>query len=188
MTSSAKDFRGFYDWNAVGTPSTENAIALNDVFEQTVDRVYSFLFYRCGSENLAEELVAETYLAASSKYADGRGEEVTCSWLLTVARRRLIDYWRRSSSRERGLALLMSGPRADGTVAELELVGQERQESVNLALASLSQRYRAALVLRYLEDFSVSEVAEALGLSYKATESTLSRARVAFAKAYEAHT
>lgn len=171
----------------MGTPSTENAIALHNVFEQTVDRVYSFLFYRCGSESLAEELVAETYLAASAKYADGRGEEVTSSWLLTVARRRLIDYWRRNSCRERGLTLLMNSLRGDGSVEESEAVGQEREETVNLALASLSQRYRAALVLRYLEDFSVSEVADALGLSYKAAESTLSRARAAFAKAYEAY-
>ena len=76
----------------------------------------------------------------------------------------------------------------DGTVEESELAEErELEEAVNLALNSLSQRYRAALILRYLDDLSVSEVGEAMELSYKATESVLSRARVAFAKAYEAN-
>lgn len=188
MKLDAKDFRELYDWHAVGTHSTQNATALHNVFEQTVDRVYSFLLYRCGSESLAEDLVAETYLAASSKFADGRGDEITSSWLLTVARRRLIDYWRTDSSRKRGLAKLVNSFGGDGTVEESELAEErELEEAVNLALNSLSQRYRAALILRYLDDLSVSEVGEAMELSYKATESVLSRARVAFAKAYEAN-
>ncbi len=169
-------------------PHPTEALTLHDVFEQTADRVYSFLLYRCGSETLAEELVAETYLAASSKFAEGRGEEITSSWLLTVARRRLIDYWRRDSTRTRGLAQLATSMRGRDNV-DSTVGGEQRihEEAVNLALDSLPQRYRGALVLRYLEEFSVSEVAEAMGLSYKATESVLTRARAAFAKAYEVH-
>ena len=167
-------------------PWTTNSLSLDEVFESTVERVYGFLICRCGNETLAEDLVAETYLAASSKFAQGRGNEITSSWLLTVARRRLIDYWRTDSSRSRGLDALGNSLRAKEIVNDQDhVIHLESEDAVSLALASLSQRYRAALVLRYLEDFSVSEVAEALGLTYKATESVLSRARVAFGKAYE---
>lgn len=170
----------------MGTSWTPNVLTLDEVFEQTVDSVYGFLIYRCGNESVAEDLVAETYLAASSKFADGKGEEITTSWLLSVARRRLIDYWRRDSSRTRGLGLLVNSMRSSGPGSGSEWADDAPDEAdITLILASLSQRYRAALVLRYLEDFAVSEVADALGLTYKATESVLTRARVAFAKAYE---
>lgn len=56
---------------------------------------------------------------------------------------------------------------------------------VDAALESLSERHRAVLVLRYLDDMSVTEVSEVLDLTYKATESLLTRARHAFAGAYE---
>ena len=44
-------------------------------------------------------------------------------------------------------------------------------------LRTVSDRQRAALVLRYVDDLSVAEVAESLGLTVHATESLLARAR-----------
>ena len=98
------------------------------------------------------------------------------SWLLTVARRRLIDHWRAESSRARGISELINSLSPTGDVV--------LETPVDETLASLPQHYRAALTLRYLEGFSVSEVSEALDLTYKATESVLTRARTAFAKSY----
>jgi len=162
----------------VATQLAVNEMPLHDLFEATVDSVYSFLAARCGHSKLAEDLTGKTYLAASARFAEGRGSEVTVAWLLTVARRRLVDHWRNEDTRRRGFSQLV----------DLSVLSYDddpfRTTSVDLALESLSQRYRAALTLRYLDDFSVGEVADALGLSYKATESVLSRARAAFAKAY----
>ena len=54
------------------------------------------------------------------------------------------------------------------------------------ALDSLSVRQRAVLMLRYVDDYSVSEVAEAMDLSYQATESLLARARRSLLAAHRA--
>lgn len=53
------------------------------------------------------------------------------------------------------------------------------------ALQSLSARQRAALSLRYLDGYSVAEIAEVLDTSYRAAESILARGRKAFVTAYE---
>ena len=58
-----------------------------------------------------------------------------------------------------------------------EEVGQTLQNDV---LAALQPQYREALLLRYHMGLGVSEVAQAVGRSYKATESLLSRARKQF--------
>ncbi|MEM8745746.1 MAG: sigma factor-like helix-turn-helix DNA-binding protein, partial [Actinomycetota bacterium] len=52
------------------------------------------------------------------------------------------------------------------------------------ALASLPERQRAAVVLRYVEEYSVSEVAEALDVGYEAAESLLARGRRGFVEAH----
>ena len=157
---------------------------LGQLFLAEGDRVFGFLLARCGSRALAEDLTAEVFLDAGRRFRTDGAASIDAGWLFTVARRRLIDHWRRESSRSRRLdrlrdEALRTAP-ADGDEAAGDGVAE--------ALASLGERHRAALVLRYLEDFSVSEVADALGLGYKATESVLSRARAAFARAYEQET
>jgi RNA polymerase sigma-70 factor (ECF subfamily) len=52
-------------------------------------------------------------------------------------------------------------------------------------LGRLSPAHRAALVLRYLDDLPVPQVAEALDRTLHATEALLVRARRAFRAAYE---
>lgn len=163
------------------------AANLAALFAAEGDRVFSFLLSRCGSRPLAEDLTAETFLAANRKLASGEGANLSRGWLFTVARHRLIDHWRSESARSRRMERLQSEAlrvhESTGTSASADGIDQE--SSTAEALASLSERYRAALVLRYLEDFSVSEVADALGLSYKAAESVLSRARASFVRAYQ---
>jgi RNA polymerase sigma-70 factor, ECF subfamily len=52
-------------------------------------------------------------------------------------------------------------------------------------LSSLAGQHRAALLLRYVDDLPVNEVAAVLGRTLHATEALLVRARRAFRRAYE---
>ena len=53
------------------------------------------------------------------------------------------------------------------------------------ALASLSPDHREVLILKYVEDMTVSEIAAVLSLSEHAVESRLARARKALTKALD---
>lgn len=151
------------------------------LFEQEADRIFGYLVTRAGSPVLAEDLTGDVFAEAARRCAEGGRHEVTGAWLQTVARRRLVDHWRRSSTRRRLDERLrrMAGADVPGDPTD----GGDGQ--VLAALDSLPDRQRAALCLRYLDDFSVSEVADALGITYQATESLLARARRSFARAYE---
>ncbi len=149
------------------------------VFRREVGSIFSYLLVRCGSRSVAEDLTSETFAAAIGRFDAGCGAEVTTAWLRTVAKRRLIDHWRRLASRDRSLirlAGLATAPPAPAT---------DPDDDVDRALSSLPERQRAALVLRYLDDLSTSEVAVTLDISYKAAESLLARARHNFEVAYE---
>ena len=154
--------------------------SLAELFRTEVSNVFGYFVLRCGSRQLAEDLTSQTFMAASEHFASGRGVEVTPAWLQTVASRRLIDHWRSSGAQKR---------RFDRLVALRSEHGQQPppdpHADVLEALDALPERQRAVLVLRYLEEFSVGEVAKALEITYKAAESLLGRARLSFIVAYE---
>ncbi len=162
--------------HTVGVPQPPDLASL---FEAEVRAIFGFFVVRCGSREIAEDLTGETFAAASKLFSSGRGAEVTPAWLRTVARRRLIDHWRartnegKKSDRLRAIRDPRNAPDVDP------------DGRVDMALDSMPARQRAALVLRYLDDFSTSEVAEVLDLTYKAAESLLARARTSFANAYQ---
>ena len=80
----------------------------------------------------------------------------------------------------------ITGARPGAPTEELSDLFQSAPSGFSLefreALASLPENTRQALLLRYREGFSVGEVAQILGRSYKATESLLSRARALLAQ------
>ena len=125
---------------------------------------------RCGDRVVAEEITAQTLESAAEQFARGRGDEVSPAWLTTVALRRLVDHWRRSAR----------SSRLNQRVAEVhpaEVEPRVEDETIRAAVDSLPTRQRAVIALRYLDDWSVAETADALGLTYRATESLLGRAR-----------
>ncbi len=153
---------------------------LNALYEDTSAHVYGFLMNRCGDPALAADVMSEVYVAATRSVVEGRDETVSTSWLLTVARRRLIDHWRRQTVRRNTLDALRR-----------ERPGSEPDEQhdparIERALASLAPKQRMALTLRYLDEMSVTEVADALEITYSAAESLLARARRSFETAWEA--
>jgi RNA polymerase sigma-70 factor (ECF subfamily) len=150
-----------------------------EMYEATLAEVYGFLSLRVGGDRaLAEDLTADAYAAAVRRYNAGRSEEVTISWLITVARRRLIDHWRKQSTAANNVVRLVPAPVVDDS-------GWVDHHAVVTALSRLSHDERAALVLRHVDGYSVADVAELLGRTPKATESLLGRARTAFRTAFE---
>jgi RNA polymerase sigma-70 factor (ECF subfamily) len=164
-------------WYAVIEPTS--MAGLGALFRSESSGIFGYLLLRCGSRVVAEDLTSQTFVAASRHIAAGRGDEVTPAWLQTVAKRRLVDHWRSMGSHRRRVERLSREPQPVGPPPG------DPDDRVERALAGLPERQRAALVLRHVDEFSVSEIAELLGLSYKATESVLSRARRSFAAAFE---
>ncbi|MEM8708625.1 MAG: sigma-70 family RNA polymerase sigma factor [Actinomycetota bacterium] len=156
-------------------------VRLSDLYDEAVVEVHRYLRARCGSDTLAEELTSATFVQAALEVAKGAVPNLSTGWLVTVARNKLIDHWRREAMAERKLVLL-DGGRIDTVDPWDEVLDEARAHQV---LHRLAPDHRAALTLRYLDDLGVPECAEQLGRTVHATESLLARARNAFRTAYE---
>jgi RNA polymerase sigma-70 factor (ECF subfamily) len=110
-----------------------------------------------------------------------RIKPLTTGWLITVARNKLVDHWRRESREERGMRLASGGVSVTEDADWAEQLDEPRALAV---LAHLGPHHRIALSLKYLDDLTVPRIAEQLGRTEHATEALLVRARSAFRKAY----
>lgn len=157
--------------------------AFRAFYDEALPKVYGYLLYRCGGAvPVAEDLTQETFLAAVAELRKGRRPEAPIPWIYGIARHKLLDHYRREERAERELAL---DPDAELEDAPLDEGGESARELAVTALAAVPAAQRAALVLRYSDGFSVTEVAETLGKSVAAVNSLLERGREGFKRAYK---
>ena len=150
------------------------------IYPRALPRVYGYLLPRCGSVVLAEDLTAETFMAAVAALKEPSPPELTIAWLVGVARHKLVDHWRRAAREQRKLELV----EAETVSADDPWPEWIDAEAAHAALARLPLPQRVALTLRYVDGRPVAEVAAHVGRSVHATETLLVRARAALRRVY----
>lgn len=144
--------------------------------------IYSFCIRLTQNRELAEELYQDTFLAMCEK-EDWKEEENVKSYLLGITiklwqKRKRKFAWRKRIaaeiplSKEQGLEAFS----ADENL-EQHMVSKEEQEAVWKAVYKLPEQLRIVILLYYMEDFKVAEIAEKLSLSISNVKSKLMRAR-----------
>ena len=101
------------------------------------------------------------------------------AWLYRVTVNVCHDHRRHPETAAIGEAGQLPGSAAD---PHQELARAERKRALDLSLRRLSQKERAALVLRDLEGLSTAEVAATLGSTEATVRSQISKARVKIKK------
>lgn len=163
--------------------SSAHGRALLDLYDHALPEVHGYLVRRCRSRIVAEELTAETFLAAVASAKAGKVDNVTVPWLVGIARHKLVDHWRRQERDERRLQAV-AGQLAEPTDGWETVIDSHVAHEV---LAQLSPAQRGALTLRYLDGLPVVEVARHLDRTLQATEALLTRSKAAFRRTYARH-
>ncbi len=165
--------------------------AFRDFFDGTFPGLYRFALARLDRDEAAAEEVAQAALCrAISKLATFRGEAALFTWLCTFCRHEISAYCKRNRMFPRQVGLVEELPEVraaleslPASLAEGPAEAFDRKELgrlVQVALDHLPAHYGDALEWKYLEGLPVKEIAARLGLSAKAAESLLVRAREAF--------
>lgn len=168
--------------------------AFEDFFEAYFPRLYRFALVRTRHDaEAAEEIVQATLTQVVRKLHTYRGEAALFSWLCTFCRHEISAHYRRESARPQPVDLVEDLPEvraaleslmAAGDDPESELESKELAHLVQVALDQLHPRYGDALEWKYIQGYSVKEIASFMGVTPKAAESVLSRARDAFRDAF----
>jgi RNA polymerase sigma-70 factor (ECF subfamily) len=164
--------------------------AFDEFFGRYFPRLYRFALPRLdGNEDAAEEVVQRVLIRAIQKLDSYKGEAALLTWLCTLCRRE-IARWHEREGRVREISFFDDRPEIrtaldalahlDSDDPEAALQRRELSALVQLTLDHLPGPYGEALEWKYIQGLSVDEIANRLGVGYKAAESLLTRARVAF--------
>jgi len=170
--------------------------AFRKMFDENFPRLYRFAKSRLnGDHDAACDVVQQTFCKGIERLDTYRGEAALYTWFYQICRNTLIDYCRANNIRSRNLVPLEDQENVRAVLESLAApeidqpdVDASRHDVVRLiqaTLDSLPLRYGDVLELKYVEGLSVRDIAGKLGISEKATESTLTRARNAFQTAFQ---
>jgi RNA polymerase sigma-70 factor (ECF subfamily) len=145
--------------------------SFDELYDRALPVVFGYLLRLCGGDReQAWDLTQDSWVIVVDRLARGEHDKATVGFLLSVARSRYLDAWRRQRRLQRKLRLVWAGARE----AEPPEVSAAK---VLEHLSVCSDEHRVVLMLAYVDGIPVAEIAELLGSSVSSTYSLLARAR-----------
>jgi RNA polymerase sigma-70 factor, ECF subfamily len=135
--------------------------AFTQIYERYAAAIYRYIYFRVGEAELAEDLQAEVFLRMLEgihRYED-RGWPIS-AWLYRIAHDRTVDTMRRRKKRQH-VPLETWGGSCDGPESTVGI--QLDYEELNRTLYDLTEDQRQVIILRFMSDMSIQEVATTLG-------------------------
>lgn len=139
----------------------KDADAYGQLYDYYVDRIFRFILFKVSSIEEAEDLTSEVFLKTWEYVNNGAGKIKNLNALLyKVARNAVIDHYRAKSSNavatdEERMELIQDKRDLEGEAnAKIEILNIEKH------LAKLKDAYREVIILKYVEEFSIGEIAE----------------------------
>ena len=144
------------------------------LYRRHLDRVYRYVLVRLGDHFLAEDVTAQTFLAALEGIGSYRGDGAVSAWLLSIARNKAADALRR----QRGTLPLDAAAELASPQPSPEHVAAARLQlqQVVRVLRAIAPERGEALALRIFGGLSVAETARVLGKSEAAIKMLVLRA------------
>ncbi len=146
------------------------------VYHETVRPLYTYVSRRCGGDrSLAEDITQETWLRAVAHWRRKGLPEVPLAWLKTVAKNLLLNCYRRR--RPVSIDSLPPGLEPSFIDNGFEIDSPGTAALVNWGLARLTREQARLIEQFHLEGKKTDEIAAETGLSERAVEGRLYRAR-----------
>lgn len=139
-----------------------NADAFGDIYDQFIDKIYKYLFFKVGKEE-ALDLTETVFLKAWGNIARYRSKPGSSfsSWIFRIAHNLAVDYFK---STKENLPLKLDVPDGKRDNDPRYLMEQKfSEQKLRSALSLLKKNYREVLTLSYLNDMRNIEVAEIMG-------------------------
>lgn len=176
-----------------------DARAFDQFFDENFARLYRFAMARLSDDpEGAKEVVQMVMIRALRKMHTYRAESAMFTWLCAICRNEISDWLKRRGRYRDHIVLVEDSPEVRAAVDSIQAPAADSPEQnyqrmealrlIQVALDRLPPKYGDVLEWKYVEGYSVREIAARLGIGREATQSLLARAKRAFAEAYGALT
>jgi RNA polymerase sigma-70 factor (ECF subfamily) len=164
--------------------------ALKSLYEIYADLLFVYIKHLLNETPRAvvEDIWQETLISAIKGMPSFRGNSRLFTWICGIAKRKVFDYCRRKkiSITAHSHEYINNFENLINTniLPEDYVEQQATRRCVIETLGILPAKYQIILIQRYIDGSKVEDIAKSIGKTYKATESLLTRARLAFKSAF----
>jgi RNA polymerase sigma-70 factor (ECF subfamily) len=160
--------------------------AFGNLVEKYQKPVFSLCYRMLGNSNDAEDAAQESFIRAFDHLKRYDPNRSFATWLLSIASHYCIDRMRKRKLDTVSTDVLPAEivPDRNAPNPEKEYRVREKEALIQELMKDLKPTDRAAIILRYLHEYSEVEIAETLNLSVSAVKSRLFRSRQTLANSW----
>ena len=161
-----------------------NAAAWDTLFRRYQLPLYVYVLELLRNEQTSLDVVQETFINAARYIGSLREDRKFGSWLFSIAHQKCQQHWRRPQRTEPLDEDFAELPANEYGPDELLIRAEQQEEFMNL-VSGLPEIHRSVLLLHFLEDFSLEEVAQISAVSVGTVKSRLHYAKKSLRGLYE---
>lgn len=179
------DYGGLSEAELVRRARSGEREAFGAIMQRANQRLFRIARGVMRDDNEAEDVVQEAYVRAFSKMSEFRGEASVFTWLTSIVlneantrlrkRRNVVGLEAIEAAQSRGAHIIMF-PNADAT-PEQDAARTQIRSLLEAAIDDLPESFRLVFIMREVEECSVAETAQLLGVKEETVKTRLFRAR-----------
>ena len=178
----------------------KHTLNTNKWIDNYADYLYNYSISRVNNSDLAKDLVQDTFFAGlkSAKNFQGKASERT--WLVSILKRKIIDYYRKINSKKGQAEVRMSFyedgenegswleervPQSWDNASEKKIENEELRNQLELCINKLPEKYAMVFRMKTVQEFENEEICKELGITSSNLWVIIHRARTQLRKCME---
>jgi len=151
--------------------------AFSLLYNELLDPIFRFCFFKVHSRELAEDLTSEVFLNVWKKldsYSKTDSLQFS-SWVFRIAHNKIIDHFRKNKEQTLELKEELEIPDASFQDANEKIENDFLRKELSFYLAKIPKQQSEALILKYFSELDNSEISEIMNKSETAVRILQSR-------------
>ena len=157
------------------------------------DYLYNYAITRVDDQDVAKDLVQETFFSGIKGKDNFRGQAAERTWLVSILKRKIIDHYRKVNSakgqkevrmnfyeegKKKGNWIEEKVPQAWGNDAEKKIENSELKDALDACINNLPEKYRMVFLLKTVQKYETEEICNELGITASNLWVIIHRARM----------
>ncbi|RDW20071.1 RNA polymerase sigma factor [Oceanobacillus arenosus] len=158
--------------------------AMEELHRRYVDRIFNYIYHQTNDYHDAEELLQDVFFKTAKRLHQFEGKSSFKTWIFKIARNVVIDYYRKNKDKRKNTTIEENSIESLGEAASVEhtVLQNLHMMEVMRAIDKLPEHYQMVLHLRFIEDFTLQETADAMGKTVLSVKAMQLRARRALSE------
>lgn len=150
---------------------------MEEIYKDYSKKVYNYLLALTNDENIAEELLQETFYSAVKNINKFKQESSIKTWLFSIAKNKWIDYYKKSKKINE-VQINEDSQNCLYTTIEEEVLNKDEQINLYKKIHKLDEKSKETVYLRTGTNFTFKEIANIVGKTEENTRIIFHRAKI----------